>query len=104
MNPRGAGSIGPGDPTASGAVLPTPSGSNALPQLNISRSDHSISILELLAPKHNNLRCKHQPPLKLAENDVDPQVSQPDPAIGGVIIYVRPAIGATSNPSQDPLS
>ena len=87
-----------GDLTASGA------GSNIPPQLNISKSDHSISLLELLAPKHNNLRCKHQPPLTLAENDIDPQVPQPDPAIGGVIIYVRPAIGATSNPSQDPLS
>ena len=86
------------DLTASGA------GSNIPPQLNISRSDHSISILELLAPKHNNLRCKHQPPLKLVENAIDPQVIKPDPAIGGVIIHVRPAIGATPYPSQDPLS
>ena len=93
MTPRCAG-----DFTASGA------GSNIPPQLNISRSDHSISILELLAPKHNNIRCKHQPPLKLVENVIDSQVIKPDPAIGGVIIYVRPAIGATSNPSQDPLS
>ena len=42
--------------------------------------------------------------MKLVENVIDPQVIKPDPAIGGVIIYVRPVIGATSNPSQDPLS
>ena len=93
MTPRCAGDL-----TASGA------GSNIPPQLNISRSDHSISILELLAPKHNNIRCKHQPPLKLVENVIDPQVIKPDPAIGGVIIHVKPAIGATPYPSQDQIS
>ena len=99
MAPRGAGLIGPGGPTASGA------GSNVPSQLNISRSDRSISMLEFLVPRRTNLQFKQHPPLTPIENIIDPQAPKQDPVIGGVILHVRPAVDTTPPsqiPSQDP--
>ena len=76
LTPRGAGSIGPGDPNASGAVLPTPSGSNALPQLNVSRSDRSISVMEFLVPRNTNLQSKQKAPLASIDNVIDPSATE----------------------------
>ena len=102
LSPRGAGSIGPpGDTSASGAVLPTPSGSNALPELNISRSDRSISVMEFLVPRNTNLQSKQKAPLASIDNVIDLPATESESVIGGVIVHVRPAIDTTP-PSQIP--
>ena len=91
MTPRGAGPIGPGDPAASGAVLPTPAGNNPPSELP-SRSDRSISVLEFLVSRGTNLQSKQQPPLTSNENVINPPTPKPNPVIGGVIIHVKPAV------------
>ena len=93
--PRSAGPIEPGDCTAGGAVLPTPT------QVNIRRSDCSISVLEILAPRSTNLQFKKQPPLTSIENVINPPTPKPNPVIGGVIIHVKPAVNNIL-PSQIP--
>ena len=85
MTPRCAGDL-----TASGA-----------PQLNISRSDRSISVMEFLVPRNTNLQSKQKAPLASIDNVIDLPATESESVIGGVIVHVRPAIDTTP-PSQIP--
>ena len=77
-------------------------GSNSLPELNISRSDRNISMMEFLVPRNTNLQSKHQKaPLASIDNVIDVPATESESVIGGVIIHVRHAIDTTP-PSQIP--
>ena len=94
MSSRGDGPIRPGL---------TPADNNPPSELNISGSDHSISVLGLLVSRSTKLHSKQQSPLTSIENVIDPPAPEPesDPVIRGVIVHVRPAIDTTL-PSQIP--